>query len=182
MPDKPRRDLRLGPAADGDARLDHAWQVYFEEVQDYLEEIEKIENSAVIAYKATTQAIGLNSETKITWSDTDKDSGENMDLANNDYIVPFDGYYRVAGPVMITGGADGNQVILKIYSDTGRTSLVRQFYAPKQGTSFNTINFSDKSYYQEGDEINLAIINTVSAFTVHNALVNTAFSVQYLHR
>jgi hypothetical protein len=124
--------------------------------------------------RSTTQSVSTTAQTKVTFDTVSFDTHSGFNLANNRYIVPVSGYYRVTGATYASGIASNYlQVILK----KSGTTFSESFQNSNASNDASAIS-SDIVFCNASDFLELFVSSGDSSYTIQNASSATYLSIE----
>ena len=133
---------------------------------------QKFETATVAARYTSNSGQTLSGSTKLIYEDLDKDS-HNSYSATGVYTVPVSGWYSISASIRYASTAwstgDNVEIYYKVNSSDVGGSLVR---VQTGNTSSIVVQFSDKKYLNNGDELEIWGVNAQNASTDTNAFYN----------
>ena len=132
--------------------------------------------------KATSQSINLASATKILFDSAVKDTHSGFSLANNHYVVPVSGTYRISGNVTFTASTGSGAVQAQLLID-GSVSKYAVNGKPGTASTESSVSFVFLEQLRSGQTIGLNIYqNIASPLSMLADATATGYTVMNIER
>ena len=118
------------------------------------------EHSARAYLNVMQQNLTNGADTKILYDTIDWDIGGDFDIANNEYVCPHTGLYRVDIQQWYRSVTDGKLFEIKVYADSGAGGVIRSMRAETSGSILQPSNILvDVLSFLAGDIIRVNVYN-----------------------